>query len=98
MNLSRVVICLVLALCFAKSVSGQQGSITSQTTQGPPTQHVSSTPVPKPAPKVAVAALTVMVFNFRQVSTDILSNAEREADQIFAHAGMKIVWQECPTG
>jgi len=55
-------------------------------------------PVPKPTPKVDAAAFTVMVFNFRQVSTDILSNAEREADQIFAHAGMKIVWQECPTG
>jgi len=27
-----------------------------------------------------------------------LSNAEKEADQIFDHAGMKIVWQECPTG
>jgi len=98
MNLSRVVICFVAASFFAKSVSGEQGSIASQTTQSSPTEYVSSIPVPKPTPKVAVAALTVMVFNFRQVSTEILSNAEREADQIFAHAGIKIVWQECPTG
>src|SRR5215469_18774603 len=98
MNLSRVVICFVAASFFAKSVSGEQGSSASQTTQSSPTEHVSSMPVPKPTPKVDAAAFTVMVFNFRQVSTDILSNAEREADQIFAHAGMKIVWQECPTG
>jgi hypothetical protein len=39
-----------------------------------------------------------MVFNFRQVSTEILSSAEKEADRIFAHVGVKVVWQECPTG
>jgi hypothetical protein len=39
-----------------------------------------------------------MVFNFRQVDTDILSNAEKEVDQIFGQAAIKIVWQECPTG
>jgi len=43
-------------------------------------------------------AITVLVFNFRQVSTDILSNAENEAGQIFGNAGMQVVWQECPTG
>ena len=43
-------------------------------------------------------ALTVLVFNFRQVSIDILSNAEKETDQIFGHAGIQVVWQECPTG
>jgi len=55
-------------------------------------------PVPKPALKVAASAFTVLVFNFRQVSTDILSNAEKETDQIFGHAGIQVVWQECPTG
>jgi len=55
-------------------------------------------PTTKPIPEVATSAFTVMVFNFKQVSSDILSNAEKEAGQIFGHAGMKIVWQECPTG
>jgi hypothetical protein len=55
-------------------------------------------PAAKPTPKVADSSFTVLVFNFRQVSTDLLSNAEKEADQIFGHAGFKIVWQECPTG
>ena len=55
-------------------------------------------PTPKPIPEVAASAFTVMVFNFKQVSSDILSTAEKEAGQIFGHAGMKIVWQKCPTG
>ena len=55
-------------------------------------------PALKPKLKIDASAFTVLVFNFRQVSSDILSNAEKEADQIFGHAGMKIVWQECPTG
>jgi hypothetical protein len=48
--------------------------------------------------KIDASAFTVLVFNFRQVSTDILSNAEKEAEQIFGHAGMQVKWQECPTG
>ena len=91
MNVSRVIICTVVAIFFAKSVSGQQGSLPSL-----PTEHVTTVPLPKSTP--TVADFTVLVFNFRQVSTDILSNSEKEADQIFAHAGMKIVWRECPTG
>jgi len=55
-------------------------------------------PALKPKLSVAPSPFAVLVFNFRQVSTDILSNAEKEADQIFGHAGMKVVWQECPTG
>jgi hypothetical protein len=55
-------------------------------------------PALKPKLKIDASAFTVMVFNFRQVSTDILSNAEKEDDRIFSHAGIKIVWQECPTG
>jgi hypothetical protein len=55
-------------------------------------------PGQKPTLKVAASAFTVLVFNFRQVSTDILSNAEKEAEQIFDHAGIQVVWQECPTG
>ena len=98
MNVNRVVICLVAALFFAKSVSGQQGSVASQSIPSSPTEHVSAVPVLKPTPKVAAAAFTVLVFNFRQVSSDTLSNAKKEADQIFSHAGIKIVWRECPTG
>ena len=64
----------------------------------PPTEHVRIMADPKSTPKVAASAFTVLVFNFRQVSTDILSNAEKEADRIFGHSGIKIVWQECPTG
>jgi len=55
-------------------------------------------PASKPTLKVATSVFTVLVFNFRQISTDVLSNAEKETNQIFGHAGMKIVWKECPTG
>jgi len=55
-------------------------------------------PAAKPRLKANDPSFTVMVFNFRQVSSDILSNAEKEANQIFGRAGIKIVWQECPTG
>jgi hypothetical protein len=55
-------------------------------------------PGPNPKQKVDASSFTVLVFNFRQVSPTILVNAERQADQIFDHAGIKIVWQECPTG
>src|SRR5262252_8068555 len=53
---------------------------------------------PEPKLSVAPSPFTVLVFNFRQVSGGILSNAEKEADEIFDHAGIKVVWQECPTG
>ena len=98
MRRRSVFICFVAASFFANSVSGQQGSIASKTTPSSPTEHASTMSTPKPIPKVADSAPTVMVFNFKQVSSDILSNAEKEAGQIFAHVGMKIVWQECPTG
>jgi hypothetical protein len=98
MKASRAVICFVATSIFAKSVCAQQGSVASQTTPSSPTEHVSTIPAQKPTLKVAASAFTVLVFNFRQVSTDILSNAEKEADQIFGHAGIQVVWQECPTG
>jgi hypothetical protein len=98
MNVSRVVICFVTALFFAKFVSGQQGSIATQTTLSSPTENISTIHAPKPTANVDPSSFTVLVFNFRQLSTDILSNAEKEAGQIFGHAGIKIVWQECPTG
>src|SRR5215475_1447696 len=98
MNLSRVVISFVATLFFAISVSGQQRSVRSQETPSSPTERVRTTPAPKPTLKDPDSAFTVLVFNFKQVSTDILSNAEKEADQIFDHAGIRITWQECPTG
>jgi hypothetical protein len=88
MNVSRMIVCFLAALLFATSVSGQQGSI----------ERVATIPTPQVTPKVEASTFTVMVFNFRQVSIDILSNSEKQADQIFDHAGIKIVWQECPTG
>jgi hypothetical protein len=56
------------------------------------------TPTPRSRLMDDASSFTVVVFNFRQVSTDILSKAEDEADQIFGHAAMQVVWQECPTG
>ena len=61
-------------------------------------ENISTMPSPKPTAKVDLSSFTVLVFNFRQVSSDILSNAEKETDRIFSHAGIKIVWHECPTG
>ena len=98
MNLSRVVIGFITALFFATSVSGQQGRVATKTTPSVPSEQVNTMPTTKAIPEVAASGFTVMVFNFKQVSADILSNAEKEAGQIFAHVGMKIVWQECPTG
>jgi len=91
MKASRVVICLVATSLFAKSLSGQQGSVPGQRTVSSATENVSTMPAPKPRLKLA---FTVLVFNFRQVSTDILSMAEKETDQIFGHAGIQVVWQE----
>ena len=94
MKASRVVICFVATSLFAKSLSGQQGSVAGPRTSSA-TENVSTMPALKPRLKMA---FTVLVFNFRQVSTDILSNAEKETDQIFGNAGIQVVWQECPTG
>ena len=55
-------------------------------------------PALKPNLKIDAAAFTVLVFNFRQVSAEILSNAEKEAEQIFGLAGIQVTWQDCPTG
>src|SRR5215831_5712301 len=98
MNVSRVVICLVATSFLTKSISGQQGSVASPTTLSSPTANVTTMPALKPKLSVAPSPFTVLVFNFRQVSGGILSNAEKEADEIFDHAGIKVVWQECPTG
>jgi len=98
MKTSRLVICFVATSFFAKSLSGQQGSVATKTIPSAPSEHVSTMPATKPIPEVAASAFTVMVFNFKQVSTDILSNAEKETDQIFSHADIQVVWQECPTG
>ena len=98
MIVSRVVICFLLASFLAKSLSGQRGSVASQTAQSSPTEHVSTIPAPKPTAKLSAVTFTVLVFNFKPVSTDILSKTEKQADQIFGHAGMKIIWRECATG
>src|ERR1700741_447897 len=98
MNVSRVVICFLATSFFSKSICGQQGSVAGQKTLSSPTENVSTMPALKPKLKIDASAFTVLVFNFRQVSSDVLSNAEKEADQIFGHASIKIVWQGCPTG
>jgi len=98
MKVSRVVICFVATSLFAKLLFGQQGSVARLSTLNSWTEHVGTMSAPKPELKVVASAFRVLVFNFRQVSTDILSNAENEAGQIFGNAGMQVVWQECPTG
>jgi len=98
MNVSRVVICLVATSFFTKSISGQQGSVASPTTLSSPTANVTILPALKAKPNVAPSGFTVLVFNFRQVSVGILSNAEKEADQILGRAGIQVLWRECPTG
>jgi hypothetical protein len=42
--------------------------------------------------------MTVLVFNFRQVPSDVLSKAENEAGRIFQRSGVDVTWRECPTG
>lgn len=39
----------------------------------------------------------VLVFNFRQVPSDILAEAEREATRIFGRAGVAVTWRHCST-
>jgi len=96
--MSRVAICLVAASFLAKSISGQQGSVSSQTRLGSATEHVSTMPASRPTLKASEPVFAVLAFNFRPVPNDIVLRAEKEVDQIFGRAGMKIVWYECPTG
>ena len=98
MKRSRLVIYFVATSFFAKPVCGQQGSVPGQRTVSTPTENVSTMRTLKPKLKIDASAFTVLVFNFRPVSRDILSNAEKEADRIFGHAGIQVVWRECPTG
>jgi len=44
------------------------------------------------------SAMTVLVFNFRQVPGEVLANAENEAGRIFERAGVYVSWRDCPTG
>src|SRR5262249_36632706 len=41
------------------------------------------------------ATITVLVYNYAQVSTAILATAEREAFKIFGAAGVRIQWMDC---
>lgn len=43
-------------------------------------------------------AFTVLVFNFRQVHSEILAKAKDEVDSILERAGVHAVWRDCPTG
>jgi hypothetical protein len=43
-------------------------------------------------------AITVLVFNFKQVQGTILAKAEGESGRILAHAGVHVTWRDCPTG
>jgi hypothetical protein len=93
-----MVICFFLTASFMGLAFGQETNGASPHTLISLTEHVSTTLARKPKLKAAASAFTVLVFNFRHVSTDILSKAENEADQIFGNAGIEVVWQECPIG
>jgi len=41
-------------------------------------------------------AIRVLIYNYTQASHAVLSGAEREAGRIFAEAGVRILWFECP--
>jgi hypothetical protein len=42
------------------------------------------------------AAVTVLVFNFRQVPGQTLAKAKDEAGRILGRAGVHVTWQDCP--
>jgi hypothetical protein len=44
------------------------------------------------------AAITVLVFNFRQAPAETLVKAEREAGRILEQGGVPVTWRDCPTG
>jgi hypothetical protein len=44
------------------------------------------------------AAITVLVFNFRQAPPETLVKAEKEAGRILEQAGVSLTWRDCPTG
>jgi hypothetical protein len=43
-------------------------------------------------------AITVLVFNFRQIPPETLLRAEKEAGRILEQVGVPVTWQDCPTG
>lgn len=43
-------------------------------------------------------AVTVLVFNFRQAPTQTLAKAKEEAGRILGHAGVHVIWRDCPIG
>src|SRR5215469_2454446 len=47
---------------------------------------------------LAGPAVTVLVFNFRQVPHRTLVKAENKAGRIFEQAGVRATWRDCPTG
>jgi hypothetical protein len=44
------------------------------------------------------AAITVLVFNFRQAPAETLLKAEKEAGRILEQGGVPVTWRDCPTG
>ncbi len=41
------------------------------------------------------ASITILVYNYAEVSPRILTGAEREADRILNRAGVRAVWFDC---
>src|SRR5262245_24857375 len=46
-------------------------------------------------PKAPDVTITVRVYNYTQALPAVLSRAERAAGQVFAKAGLKVVWSDC---
>jgi hypothetical protein len=44
------------------------------------------------------SAVTVLVFNFRNLPAETLIPAENEAGRILQGAGLQVTWRDCPTG
>ena len=44
------------------------------------------------------AAITVLVFNFKQAPAETLLKAEKEAGRIFEQVGVPVTWRDCPIG
>lgn len=48
--------------------------------------------------KKSASTMTVLVFNFRRVPSEVLAKAENEAAGIFERSGVHVTWRSCPTG
>jgi hypothetical protein len=46
-------------------------------------------------PKIVASTITILVYNYAEISPLVLAGAEREADRILDQAGVKVLWVDC---